>query len=177
MQEQNIAKQACLDRHTNNCRNRDSMRYVGWDAYNGGTNGLEREALFSDAVVNQISQSITKHLGRDLANGRPIVVPNHRIISVIDSLANNWREETGDIYGRYNVPNNNQDFTQKMILQTITLIVDYVRNSLEMENINGKLSIWNTVLGEFNEKGLRSHAPLTANIDNNRRLFQFNMNY
>ncbi len=64
-----------------------------------------------------------------------------------------------------------------MILQTITLIVDYVRNSLEMENINGKLSIWNTVLGEFNEKGLRSHAPLTANIDNNRRLFQFNMNY
>lgn len=174
---ENFARQACLDRHSNNIRDADAMRYVGWSPFNSGTRGIEKQALFSDASIDLISKEITKQLGRDLANGKPIVVPNHRIISVLSELAHNYTEETGDIYGRYNIPNNNPDFTQKMYYQTINLIVDYVRNSLEMENINGKLSIWNTILGDFNEKGLRSHAPITAEIDNNRRLFQIHMNY
>ena len=95
----------------------------------------------------------------------------------MSEMVHAYKAETGDIFTRLNIPNHNEDMCQKMVYRTITVIVDNVRNTLEMENINGKLSIWTTVLGDFNEKGLRSHAPLNAEIDNTRRLFQFNMNY
>jgi len=157
------------------CRNRDTVRYVGYSASANETPGFD--ALFSDGTINMISNAVTHYLGKDLANGRPIIVPNERILSVMSEMVHNYKAETGDIFTRLNIPNNNEDMCQKMVYRTITVIVDNVRNTLEMENINGKLSIWDTVLGEFNEKGLRSHAPLTAEIDNTRRLFQFNMNY
>ena len=157
------------------CGNRDTLRYVG---YSTSVNPHPAfESLFCDKSIKSISREITKHLGTELMNGRPIVVPDERIRSVMSELNNAYREETGDIYGRYNVPNNNLKICDKLRYETITAIVDNVRNTLEMENINGKLSIWDTVLGDFNEKGLRSHAPITAEINNTRRLFQINMNY
>lgn len=157
------------------CRNRDTLRFVGYSARHNETPGFE--ALFTDGTINMISKAVTHYLGKDLADGRPIVVPNERILSVVSELVHTYKAETGDIFTRLNIPNENKDMCQKIIYRTITVIVDNVRNTLEMENINGKLSIWDTVLGEFNEKGLRSHAPLTAEIDNTRRLFQINMNY
>lgn len=158
------------------CRNRDTLRYVGYSSKQNECNGCLSN-LFSDSTVRMISKEITKQLGTDLANGRPIIVPDETILSILSECNDSYRAETGDIYSRYIVPNENLDQFKKMVFETITIIVNNVRNTLEMENINGKLSIWDTVLGDFNEKGLRSHAPLTAEIDNTRRLFQFNMNY
>jgi hypothetical protein len=140
------------------CGNRDTLRYVG---YSTSVNPHPAfESLFCDKSIKSISREITKHLGTELMNGRPIVVPDERIRSVMSELNNAYREETGDIYGRYNVPNNNLKMCDKLRYETITVIVD-----------------WDTVLGDFNEKGLRSHAPITAEINNTRRLFQINMNY
>ena len=157
------------------CRNRDTLRHVG---YQRSVNPNPMfESLFHEESVKSMSEEITKHLGTGIMNGRPIVVPDSTILSVLSELSVAYREETGDIYGRYNIPSYKLPMCQKLRLQTITVIVDNVRNTLEMENINGKLSIWDTVLGDFNNKGLRAHAPLTAEIDNTRRLFQFNMNY
>ena len=126
-----------------------------------------------------MSLEITKFLGLDLGRGRRIVVPNKTILSVMSEIWDTWRQETGDIYTRYVVPNNNESMAEQIVHQTITVIVDNVRNTLEMENINGKLSKWDTILGSFNEQGLRSHAPLNANIDQTRsgRRFLINMRY
>lgn len=157
------------------CRNMDKMRYVGYGKDNECGDCME--ILFSNATVQKISQSVTKLLGKDLARGRPIVVPDDTILSVLSQVNDSFRDQTGDIYGRYNVPNNNLPVYDQLVYQTITIIVDNVRNTLEMENINGSLNIWDTVLGDFNARGLRSHAPLTAEIDNTRRLFQIHMRY
>jgi hypothetical protein len=158
-------------------RNRDALRYVGFSPNSNDCNaGLD--SLFSDASIKRMSKSITHFLGKSLANGRPIVVPDKTIIGILSKMVDSYRAETGDIYaGKYNIPNNNLGMYDKVVLQTITLIVDNVRNTLEMENINGKLSIWTTVLGDFNDHGLRSHAPLGGEIDSTRNLFQFHMNY
>lgn len=158
-------------------RNRDAMRYVGFSP-NANDCNAALDSLFSDASIKRISKSITRFLGKDLANGRPVVVPDKTIISVLSKMVDSYRAETGDIYaGKYNIPNNNLGMYDKVVLQTITLIVDNVRNTLEMENINGKLSAWTTVLGDFNDHGLRSHPPLNGEIDSTRNLFQFHMNY
>ena len=47
-----------------------------------------------------------------------------------------------------------------MIDQTIEIIYSDVKNNLEIEENNKKLSVWTTVLGNFNDNGLRSHAPI-----------------
>jgi hypothetical protein len=63
-----------------------------------------------------------------------------------------------------------------MINQTINLIVNDVKNNLETEENNKKLTIWTTVYGDFNEQGLRSHPPIK--IRNKKPAsMQFNMNY
>jgi hypothetical protein len=88
-----------------------------------------------------------------------------------------YRPETGDIYSRYNIPNGSPlNQLQEMIDQTIELITSDVRNNLEMDENNRKLTAWTTVYGEFNDHGLRSHAPIK--VRNKRPApMQFNMNY
>jgi hypothetical protein len=45
-----------------------------------------------------------------------------------------------------------------------------------MDENNKKLTIWTTVLGDFNEHGLRSYAPIKIR-ENNINKVRFNMNY
>jgi len=45
-----------------------------------------------------------------------------------------------------------------------------------MTENNKKLSIWNSVYGEFNEKGLRAHPPIKIRKKRPQRMM-FNMNY
>ena len=51
-----------------------------------------------------------------------------------------------------------------------------IKNDFGMEAANKKLSIWDSVLGDFNEKGLRGHDIIK--IKKNRpQPMMFNMNY
>ena len=73
----------------------------------------------------------------------------------------NYRPVTGDIYGKYTVDNDNRrDDYSYIVDQTISLLVRGIRNDLEMQQNNSKLTIWTTVLGDFNEHGLRQYAPI-----------------
>ena len=48
-----------------------------------------------------------------------------------------------------------------MISQVIEVIFTDVRNNIEMAENNSKLNIWDaTLMGDFNRKGLRQHAPI-----------------
>ena len=112
--------------------------------------------------VNTISKKLTQLLQGVDSKNRPIIIPDKSIINIMDSVYENFRPETGDIFSRYNIPTglSSDDYIQSMIDQTIEIIYSDVKNNLEIEENNKKLSVWTTVLGNFNDNGLRSHAPI-----------------
>jgi hypothetical protein len=63
-----------------------------------------------------------------------------------------------------------------LINQTVSVIVNDVKNNIEMENNNSQLNIWNSVLGDQNSLGLRSHAPIKIRKKKPQSLM-FNMKY
>ena len=72
--------------------------------------------------------------------------------------------------------NSSESYVQNMIDQVIEVITSDVSNNLEMEENNRKLSIWTTVYGDFNQSGLRQHAPIKIRKKRPQPLM-FNMNY
>ena len=156
-------------------RNFESVQFVGYDPY---TQPFSVKNLFSDSTTKYISGEITKFLGTDIYN-RPIEVPDKTIWSVLSGILSSYSGNNTNIMSRYTIPRELgvPNAYQDLVYQTITVIVDQLKTALEMEKNNSQLSIWTTVLGDFNEKGLRSHPPLDSYINNNSRLFQINMNY
>ena len=154
--------------------NQSFKRFVG---YQQTSENLSNN-FFNINVVNTISEKLTQLLrGVDLEN-RPIVVPDTTIINIMDSVYTNYRPQTGGIFTRYVIPSglNSDDYINDMIDQTIEIIYSEVKTTLEMEQNNAKLSVWTTVLGDFNDNGLRAYAPIK--ISNRHPAHcQFNMNY
>ncbi len=149
------------------------MRYVGFVEDNPGI-----KRYFSTDTVKIISKKVTELLmGVDPLN-RPIIVPDNRIIPVMNDIYQSFRPPTSDIYGRYNVPTGTgeDDYVQSMIDQTIEVITSDVRNNLEMEENNKKLTVWTTVYGNFNEHGLVQHPKIKV-LNKRPNPMEFNMNY
>ena len=96
----------------------------------------------------------------------------------MNDIYDSFRPATGDIYSRYIVPNgmSTQSYVQSMVNQVIEVIVSNVKNTLEIEANNEKLTVWTTLYGDFNKDGLRQHPPIKTR---NKRPtpMQFNMNY
>jgi hypothetical protein len=133
---------------------------------------------FDSSTVKLISYKITQLLAGVDSQNRPIVVPDSTIVSVMNDIYDGYRPPTGDIYSRYNIPSGttSESYVQNMIDQVIEVITSYVRNTLEMEENNRKLSVWTTVYGDFNEHGLQQHSQIK--VQNKRpNPFMFNMNY
>jgi hypothetical protein len=150
------------------------MRYVGWEE----NNFCIRE-YFSKNTVKTISLKVTElTLGVDPQN-RPIVVPDAMICNVMSQIYQAFRPAVGSIYSRYTIPSGEpENYVQDMIDQVIEIIVSDIRNNLELEECNSKLTAWTTVLGDFNTKGLRSHSKIKVREKNTnfRGLVSF-MNY
>jgi len=152
--------------------NDNYIRYIGFDE----TNACAQE-LFSPGTISMISKKITQLLIGVHPENRPIVVPIRTITSVISNIYDNYRPQTGDIYGRYNIPSQKQQSdVQTIIDRTIEIITSQIRNDYTILKNNSKLTIWNTVYGDFNEGGLRQHSPIKIN---NRRPnpMEFHMRY
>lgn len=115
---------------------------------------------FSQDTINLISKKVTELLQGVDTMGRNIIVPDETITGIMSEIYNSFRPNTGDIYSRYIVPNNEDDYVTNMIDQVIEIITSNVRNTLGMEENNAKLSVWTTVLGTMNEHGLRSHSEI-----------------
>jgi hypothetical protein len=65
------------------------------------------------------------------------------------------------MYGKYLVVDETQrDDYGYIVDKTISLLICGIQTDLEMQDANSKLSIWNTVLGDFNENGLRQFPPI-----------------
>lgn len=149
-------------------------RFVGYQQ----TSDNLSDNFFNINVVNKISKKLTELLRGVDPQNRPIIIPDTTITNIMDSVYTNFRPETGDIFTRYIIPSglNSDDYINNMIDQTIEIIYSDVKTTLEMEQNNAKLSVWTTVLGDFNDNGLRSYAPIK--ISNRHPAHcQFNMNY
>jgi len=155
----------------------NDYRYVGWNT-SGAIYSSCYSKFMSDETVHIISCKLTELLAGVDPNNRPIKVSNRVIYHMMGQIYNSFRPATGDIYGRYNVPNGMGpvSYVQSMIDQTIEVIFSTIRSEKAMEECNSKLSVWTTILGDFNEHGLRQHAPIKIQ-EKRPQPMQFNMNY
>lgn len=131
-------------------------------------------ALFSGETVLFLQKKITELLRPFYPPG--IIVPFESIVNVLNSVYDAYRPSTGDIYSRYTIPSNeNPNYIDEIINQTIQIIVTQVKDNLSMDYNNSKLTLWTSVLGDFNRHGLRSHPPIK--IKHRKPQSLFNMNY
>jgi hypothetical protein len=119
--------------------------------------------MFSDQTIAWMSAKITELLKGVSIDGRDIIVPNDTIISVMNSVYNTYRPQTGDLYSRYNISQlESRDDANHIITETIEIIVDQVSNEMEVARNNYHLDIWDSVLlGDgISRVGLRQYPPL-----------------
>jgi len=151
--------------------NYQNMKHVGF------VSSTCLDSFFSPTNIRMMSHKITELLMGVNQQNRPIIVPDKTICSVMSSVYENYRPETGDIYTRYNIPGDGvENYIQKMIDETINIITSDVKVNLGMEEYNKTLSIWTTVLGDFNKNGLRSHPPIKIR-ERKAMSMLINMNY
>lgn len=136
------------------------------------------QKYFSYDTLRQISCKVTELTMGLGDNNRPIVVPDQNIANVMDAVYQSYRPMTSDIYSRYNIPTgqNTPSYVQQMVDQVIEIIYSDIRNNLEMERNNKKLSVWTTVLGDFNNHGLRAHPMIKTKVRRPNPM-EFHMNY
>lgn len=142
-------------------RNLNFTRNVLYDTKGANSSGVNY--LFSQENIKEMSRKISSILeGVDPLN-RKIIVPDETIISVLNSVYQNFTPNVGSIYGRYNMAPLELDIdnsTNNIMYQTIEIIVSDVKNNIGMEEENSALSVWTTVLGDFNEHGLMQHPKI-----------------
>lgn len=133
--------------------------------------------LYSKGNINKISCKITELLMGVNKDNRPIIVPDKTICSVMSAVYENFTPETGDIYSRYNIPKAQEtDYIQRIIDEVINIITADVKVNIGMEECNKNLSIWTTVLGDFNLHNLRSHSKIKLR-ERRPQPMAFQMNY
>lgn len=148
-------------------------RYVGWEV----TADCFDSEFFSKRTVNAISQRLSSLLKCLRKDGRPIVVSDNVICNVMSSAYLTYRPQLGNGYFMLTQPQDEPRNDMKMLTDIVTeIIYEYIKTEYEMDENNKKLTIWTTVLGDFNEHGLRSYAPIKVR-ENNLNKVRFNMNY
>lgn len=155
--------------------NKNYMRYVGYT----DSESPDVQKIFNDNVAYMIQAKCKELLRGVHPSGRDIVIQIDTIKDVIDALYSNYQPSVGDIYaGRLSIPSNStsQDLVIDIIDRTIEIIITHVKNDIEMQVLNSKLTVWTTVLGDFNLEGLRSHDVIKVQ-EKRPTPMQFNMNY
>ena len=156
------------------------IKYAGYSnsQVNPSECGLSCEQMmFSPENIEQMSRKITQLLQGVDEKNRKIVIPKKTICSILSNINDNYRPEIGCIYSRFTQPESGSgNDTQNIINQAINVIVTDVRVNMGMEQANSKLSIWTTVLGDFNEHNLRSHSKIKLR-EKRPQPMMFNMTY
>ena len=137
--------------------NTQFMKFVGYsDSFMPNI-----QTLFSIPTMKYIQREIYKRSKVYFPQG--VLVPCENISSVLDSVYSNFSPPTGCIYSRYIIPTNDvavNSYATDIIDQTIRIILDDVVNTLGIEQNNMSLDVWDSVLGDFNRAGLRSHSEI-----------------
>lgn len=139
-------------------------------------NGLVRQ-LFTKNTLNTIKNKVSFYLQGVDKQGRTIVPSDKVIVTALYGVYQNHIPQTGDIYGRFLVvdPTQRNDYSY-IVDKTISLLVRGIKTEEEMIQQNEKLTVWTTILGDFNDQGLRSHDVLKIR-EKRPDPYLFNMNY
>ena len=151
-------------------------KYIGWgETINDRQNYHE---LWSPNQLQIISDKITQLLQGVHPENRSIIVPYNTIGNVMSQVYETNRPKVGDIYSRYQQGQTElqRNDVRDIIDRTIEIIVSQIRNEYQMIEQNNKLTVWNSLYGDFNPNGLRAHPPIKLRKRGPNR-FQFHMNY
>lgn len=145
-----------LDRYSDQI---DPTQYVGW-ATISSWDPVTRK-VFTQRTVDLIKKQVCHYLEGVDPQGRHIVPSDKVVMGALYGVYENHIPRTGDIYGKFLVVDQTQqdDFSY-IVDKTISLLVCGIRTDIGMVEANSKLTIWTTILGDFNEHGLRQYAPL-----------------
>jgi hypothetical protein len=151
----------------------NNYRYVGWNQTQ--TSGVLQ--FFNHSNLLLIQKKITELLEGVHPENKKIVVAIPVISGVLSEVFENFTPETGSIYSRYTISSESLfDYYNHMTNQAIEIIVQNVKAQMGMDENNKKLTVWTTVLGDFNSHGLRSHGKIKV-LNKRPDPMQFNMNY
>lgn len=158
-------------------KNLNYTRFVGYDQSVNAIFPCTRD-FFSQDNINLISTKVTELTIGVHPENKQIVVPEEWILDVMNSVYENYTGgEVGAIYSRLIIPNvQPENGLNTWTNETINLLVSHIRDTYGMIECNQKLTAWTTVYGDFNENGLRSHAPIKIRRKRPQPA-QFNMNY
>lgn len=148
-------------------------RYVGWSVSQGELD----KRFFSEQTVRDISNKLQELLKCLRKDGRPIIVADRVIAHMMSEVFYKNRPQLGDGYFMYNIPaaepRNDYETMKDMVVE---MIFNNIKTEYEMDENNRKLTIWTSVLGDFNKHGLRQYTNLKINEKNINKV-RFNMNY
>ena len=137
----------------------DFNQFVGWDQQASWNILLDK--LFSEYTIKLIQNKTAYYLDGVDKKGRRIMPSENVVETALLGIFKDYRPRTGDIYGKYSVVNpNDRDDYKYIVDMTISLLVREIRNDIERSQNNEKLTIWTTLLGDFNEHGLRQYPPI-----------------
>lgn len=150
--------------------------HVGWDYTSSDSDALKY--IFSNSTLDTLSEQITRALRGLDSRGRDIIVPHDKIANVLSSVYSfGTRTNVGDIYTHETIPSiENRNDVRNILNQTMNIVVSAIRDEIITTEQNKKLSVWTTVLGDFNDHGLRSYAPIKLR-ERHPQYMAFNMNY
>jgi hypothetical protein len=155
--------------------NLNTQRYVGYHENN--VKGLDT-LFFKEKTLRLISTKVSELLQGVDPKNRTYIVPDYIIRNIMDDVFTNYRPPVGDIYSRFIIPSNDADNNnlQSLINQTIEIIVYKIRTEAGMIEANKKLTVFTTILGDFNQHGLRGHSVIKVR-HRKPDTMQFNMHY
>ena len=127
--------------------------------------------FFSQETVDYISDRITKLTKGVDERGRDIILPDDKIIHLMNSVYLSYNPKQG-----FDQRWTTQQYFNNLVGQTITQSVFDIKNVLAYEQAFAKYTVWDTVLGENNPRGLRSYAPIKLR-EKRPNSMEFNMKY
>lgn len=151
-------------------------KYIGWEQTIGENPNFQ--FLFAPDRMLTYQKKITELLQGVGPEGRPIIVPIETIGSVLFQCYETNTPQVGDIYSRYIIEDieSQRNDVRVIVDRAINIIVSQIRTEYEMTANNRKLTIWNSLYGDFNKQGLRAHPPIKIRKRRSERM-QFHMNY
>jgi hypothetical protein len=154
---------------------KNELKMPNYGRYVGVEQNSIYDELYNDNIICNIQQFLAEKLRPFEKQKRKVVIDKEIIISVMQNVISSRTPDVGDIYTHYTIPNYQDDISD-IINRTIQILYSDLKNEMEMEQNNAKLSVWSTLYGDFNKQGLRAHAPIKIR-KNKPQSMLFNMNY
>ena len=159
--------------HDEKMYNDNYKRYVGWSV---SEQEFDKE-FFSRNTIVYISSKLNELLKCLRSDKRPVHVSERVITSVMDDMYSSYRPQLGNMYTMLIIPPAEPRDDMKTLREmVIEVIYNQVKTEYEMEENNRGLTIWTSVLGDFNKHGLRQYSTIKINEKNINKV-RFNMMY